>query len=101
MGSWNSVKFVPLFLLFFQALLQFKNWMSTSNPDEENQINPGLRKTVYCTAISQGDEREWDFLWERLVKTNNANEKSTILRSLACTKHIWLLKVNDFSYNRF
>lgn len=26
------------------------------------------------------------------MKTNNANEKSTILRSLACTKHIWMLK---------
>ena len=78
----------------YLALLQFKNWMSSANPDTDNPINPGLRSVIYCTAISKGDEREWDFLWERLQKTNNANEKSTILRSLACTKHIWILKVN-------
>ena len=67
--------------------------MLSANPDAENAINPGLRSVVYCTAISKGDEREWDFLWERLKKTNNANEKTTILISLACTKHIWILKV--------
>ena len=68
--------------------------MSSNNPDTENDINPGLRHIIYCTAISKGDEREWDFLWERLKKTNNANEKSTILSSLACTKHIWMLRVS-------
>ena len=72
--------------------------MSSNNPDTENEINPGLRHIIYCTAISKGDEREWDFLWERLKKTNNANEKSTILSSLACTKHIWMLRVR-FEYN--
>ena len=82
----------------FKALSQFKTWMDSNIPDEKNHINPNLRKIIYCTAISQGDEKEWDFLWERLTKTNNANEKSNILYSLACTKHIWMLKVKIFFF---
>ena len=85
-------------VFIFKALSQFKTWMDSHIPDEENHINPNLRKIIYCTAISQGDEKEWDFLWERLTKTNNANEKSNILYSLACTKHIWMLKVKIFFF---
>jgi len=58
-----------------EALHQFQTWTSSANPVEDNNIDPGLRYIVYCTAISIGDEMEWDFLWEQYEKTNNANEK--------------------------
>ena len=67
--------------------------MNSNNPETDNKINAGLRRNIYCTAISAGDETEWDFLWKQMITTNNANEKSNILRSLGCSKHIWLLKV--------
>ena len=48
----------------------FKAWMQSSNPDEDNPIDPGVRGTVYCTAIEDGDEKEWNFLWQRLKRTS-------------------------------
>ena len=85
---------LKFYFWIFIAIHQFETWRSSANPEEENEIDPGLRYIVYCTAISKGDEIEWDFLWEQYEKTNNANEKSTIIQSLACSKHIWILQVS-------
>lgn len=46
---------------------------------------------MYCTAVRNGGEKEWSFLWKQYQKSNIATEKSTILRSLGCTREIWLL----------
>ena len=59
----------------------------------DSKIPSNLRKTVYCTAIEAGDEKEWNFLWEQYLKSNNANEKSNILKALACSREIWILQV--------
>lgn len=56
-------------------------------------------KTIYCSAISAGGEKEWDFLWNMYLKSNNANEKSNILRALACSKEVWILQVMLPRYN--
>ena len=60
----------------------------------EVNIASNLRKTVYCTAIAAGSEKEWDFLWQQYLLSNNANEKSNILKALACSEEIWILQVN-------
>lgn len=51
-----------------------------------------MRRIVYCTAISKGDEKDWSFLWQQYQKSNVATEKVTILSTLGCTRHIWLQK---------
>ena len=50
-----------------------------------------MKSTIYCNAISNGDEEEWDFAWERYLNSNVATEKRSLLSGLSCTKHIWLL----------
>ncbi len=50
-----------------------------------------LKSTVYCNALEYGDEAEWDFLWQRYLKSNVGTEKDSMLGSLGCTKQIWLL----------
>ena len=50
-----------------------------------------LKRSVYCHAIANGDEEEWDFGWERYTKSNVASEKDMLLAALTCTKQIWLL----------
>lgn len=75
-----------------QSTVLFKEWMASDNPDENNPINPALRKTVYCEAIADGDEKEWAFLFRRFGKSNNANEKTNIMRALACTGEVWILQ---------
>lgn len=51
-----------------------------------------LRAVVYCTAIRQGGDREWKFLWTRYSKSNVGSERSMILGSLGCSREIWLLQ---------
>ncbi|CAG9772964.1 unnamed protein product [Ceutorhynchus assimilis] len=74
-----------------QAVQQFQNWRNSANPDKENLINPDLRQTVYCTAISDGGQEEWEFAWNRYLNTNVATDKEILLTSLACSKDIWIL----------
>lgn len=55
------------------------------------RINLNVRQTVYCTAISDGGQEEWDFAWNRYLNANVATDKDIILTGLACSKEIWIL----------
>lgn len=50
-----------------------------------------VRSAIYCTAIREGDDREWNFLWERYLNSNVGAEKAMILSTLGCTKQPSLL----------
>jgi len=69
-----------------------EDWMALPNPDSENPIPTSLRSTVLCTGISRGDVTHWDFLWQRYLASNNANEKNNILSALSCSSEVWLLQ---------
>ena len=56
-------------------------------------ISPNLKDTVYCTAIAEGGETEWNFLWNQyLTNTNLAAEQDRILDALGCSEEIWILE---------
>lgn len=65
----------------------FSNWRRTG----KNEITPGLRYTIYCTAIENGNKEDWQFLWKVYEKEQNASERDRILRALGCTKEMWIL----------
>lgn len=46
---------------------------------------------MYCTAVRNGGEAEWNFLWTRYKRTNVASVRDLILRSMTCTREVWLL----------
>jgi len=69
-----------------------KEWMSMPNPDIENPIPNSLRGTVLCTGVAHGGVAQFDFLWQRYLASNNANEKNNILGALSCTGEVWLLQ---------
>ncbi|XP_048524081.1 aminopeptidase N [Dendroctonus ponderosae] len=74
-----------------QAVQYFQNWRNSANPDKDNLINLNVRQTVYCTAIGDGGQEEWDFAWNRYLNANVATDKEIILTALACSKEIWIL----------
>ncbi|KAF2365595.1 Peptidase M1 membrane alanine aminopeptidase N-terminal [Trinorchestia longiramus] len=67
----------------------FDQWMAT--PTDTTIISANLRSSVYCTAVGQGGETEWNFLWEQYLATNVASEKDRLLYALSCTKEVWIL----------
>lgn len=54
-------------------------------------IQPNLKDMVYCTAIANGGEEEWNFAWEKFLASNVAAEKRKLIYALGCTKKIWML----------
>lgn len=70
----------------------FAEWMSTEDPDKMNPVPLDLRSVVYCTAIRLGGEEEWNFLWKSYAASNVGSEKVMVLKSLACSREIWLLQ---------
>ncbi|KAM4826095.1 aminopeptidase N [Thomomys bottae] len=66
----------------------FEKWMS--NPSH-NPIHPNLRSTVYCNAIAQGGEVEWNFAWEQFRKATLVNEADKLRSALACSNQVWIL----------
>ncbi|XP_016983774.2 aminopeptidase Ey-like [Drosophila rhopaloa] len=75
-----------------QALAYFRSWRSETNPDEKNPVPIDVRSTVYCAAIKHGSDEDWEFLYERYLKSNVASEKLTIIDGLACSREVWLLQ---------
>ncbi|KAL0968051.1 hypothetical protein UPYG_G00261660 [Umbra pygmaea] len=66
----------------------YKQWM---NDSARNPIHPNLRATVYCSAISQGGAKEWEFGWKQFKNATIAIEADKLRSALACTKQPWLL----------
>lgn len=52
-----------------------------------------IRPVVYCTAIAEGGQVEWDFLWNKYLETNVAAERTIILQALGCSKNKAVLEV--------
>jgi len=74
-----------------KAVDQYQNWRSSPQPDLDNPISPNLKSTIYCTAINVGGQSEWEFAWERYLRTNVGSEKSLLLSALGCTREVWIL----------
>jgi len=55
------------------------------------RIPPDFRSVVYCSALSNGGEAEWDYLWDQYKKTNVATDQVLILAALGCTRSTSLL----------
>lgn len=46
---------------------------------------------IYCTALKNGKEKEWNFLWDRYLASNVGSEKIMIITALSCTREQILL----------
>lgn len=58
-----------------------------------NRVPADLAQAIYCTAIREGSEDEWEFLWNKLNKENVFDERRLLLRGLGCTIKPELIKV--------
>jgi aminopeptidase N len=58
-----------------------------------NRVIPvDVKSVVVSTAISEGDEREWKFAFDRYTKSNLAQEKDMLLSALTSTRKHNILK---------
>ncbi|XP_050540509.1 aminopeptidase N-like [Daktulosphaira vitifoliae] len=78
-----------------QALSLFRKWMELRDLNDEDSTNniipKELKTNIYCQAVKYGSMEEWDFLWERYLRSNVATEKAKLLSALGCSSETWLL----------
>ncbi len=55
------------------------------------RIPGSYRPLVYCTAIREGGEKEYNFAASRYVKETDANLKNDLQSGMACTRIGWLI----------
>ncbi|CAH2274215.1 aminopeptidase N [Pelobates cultripes] len=65
----------------------FNEWKNTNI----NGIHPNLRSSIYCTAVAQGGEEAWNFIWGQFEASDNAQESDKLRAALACAKEPWIL----------
>nr|AEO12696.1 aminopeptidase N3a [Ostrinia nubilalis] len=58
----------------------------------DTEVPVDSRNWVYCNALRQGSEEDFDFLWERFQNHNVYTEKIVLLQVLGCTPHEASLK---------
>ncbi|XP_050098879.1 aminopeptidase N-like [Anopheles aquasalis] len=75
-----------------RSVALFADWMNVADPDRTNPVPLNLRPTVYCNAIRSGRETQWNFLWQRYLRSNVGSEKIMIISALACTREVWLVE---------
>lgn len=61
---------------------EFEKWRSTNTLT----IKPNQRAVAYCTAIRHGTKDDWEFLWNKYLSSNSANEQADIIQGLGCTE---------------
>ncbi|KAK7075272.1 hypothetical protein SK128_014552 [Halocaridina rubra] len=66
----------------------FQQWMA----DPENfSVPSNVAESVYCTAVNQGAQVEWEFLWSQFHRTGKAHRKQAMGKALGCASQTWLL----------
>ncbi|CAG9836941.1 unnamed protein product [Diabrotica balteata] len=62
-------------------------------------VEPNLQQIVYCTALREGGQIEWDFAYKKYIEITSPTEKNTLLDALGCTRHTWLLSSHGDGFN--
>lgn len=50
-----------------------------------------LRSLVYYYGIASSGQDEWDWLFDKFLKTKEASEKSKLMYALAGSREPWIL----------
>uniref|UniRef100_A0AAG5D4Y5 Aminopeptidase n=1 Tax=Anopheles atroparvus TaxID=41427 RepID=A0AAG5D4Y5_ANOAO len=83
-----------------RAVQLFGQWMKETDPETGNPVPLNLRPVVYCNAVRHGNEMQWNFLWQRYLRSNVGSEKIMIIGALSCTREAWLVeRFLDWSLN--
>lgn len=69
------------------SLAYFKTWKLSKNAAIKNKIPVDLAPTVYCAAISNGNEDDWQFLLRIYKESKVTTGKLNLLKSMACSRN--------------
>ncbi|KAJ2952367.1 hypothetical protein O0L34_g4651 [Tuta absoluta] len=65
--------------------------------DEGVAVPPSLRPLTYCNGLKYGNEEDFEFLWNQMMKTNVANDRTEIMNALGCSSSE--IKLKEYLYS--
>ncbi|XP_033739357.1 aminopeptidase Ey-like [Pecten maximus] len=68
-----------------RAIQLFNDWKNSGT-----LIPPDIKEEVFCKAIQEGGEEEWDYMFNVYV-SGPGSEQAAALQSLACTNRLWII----------
>ena len=54
-------------------------------------VDPNLKSLVYAVGIAYGDEKDWEFVWDKYNHSQDPYEKKLFLIALSYSKELWIL----------
>ena len=85
------------------SIAAYANYMTVPNPDniEANPINRHVRAYVYCAALRNGGDAEYQFLRSRQAVCRDPQERSNINYGLGCYSNVDQLVQHLIHLNQF
>lgn len=61
------------------------------------RIPGSYRSFIYCTAIRNGGDKEWEFASAQYDKEQQSSQRTNLQQGMSCTKQPWLISryLND------
>lgn len=53
---------------------------------------PNLKKAIYCDGLHAGDRKEFMFLWNKMLETQDQAERELIIQCLGCSVNPGILR---------
>ncbi|KAH8375124.1 hypothetical protein KR200_003212, partial [Drosophila serrata] len=64
----------------------------TALVEQGTAIEPNLQSQVYCNGLRQADSKIFDFVYNKLMNSNDQAERRLLISALGCTQDVTLLE---------
>ena len=55
------------------------------------RLSVNFASVIYCFGIKEGGLEAWTFAYEKLLSSNSAAERDSLMMALGCAKENWIL----------
>lgn len=74
------------------SAMLFRRWMEGRDGFRRG-VASDVALPVYCTALSRGIEREWEFAWRKFRVAKSRPQREALGTALGCTPRGWILSM--------
>ncbi|XP_044314598.1 aminopeptidase N [Drosophila rhopaloa] len=92
-GEQHLVKFTRNLLINIACLAGLENCLTetkaklTALVEDGTVIEPNLQSQVYCNALKQSDDKNFDFVYNKLMSSTDQAERRLLISALGCAQN--------------
>ncbi|XP_017124110.1 aminopeptidase N [Drosophila elegans] len=92
-GEQHLVKYTRNLLINIACLAGLESCLTetkaklTALVEDGTVIEPNLQSQVYCNALKQSDDKNFDFVYNKLMNSNDQAERRLLISALGCSQN--------------